>query len=95
MSPNGQIIQRFIGFSYVDDADLTVADSERDVDTGTVQKQMQAMLDKWEESIQATGGSLAPEKLLKSDIVQGRKREMEIQNKKQNRRGSPNKKQER
>ena len=95
MSPNGQIIQRFIGFSYVDDADLTVADSERDVDTGTVQKQMQAMLDKWEESIQATGGSLAPEKLLKSDIVQGRKREMEIQNKKQNRRGSPNKEQER
>ena len=95
MSPDGQIIQRFIGFSYVDDADLTVADSERDVDTGTVQKQMQAMLDKWEELIQATGGSLAPEKLLKSDIVQGRKREMEIQNKKQNRRGSPNKKQER
>ena len=95
MSPDGQIIQRFIGFSYVDDADLTVADSERDIDTGTVQKQMQAMLDKWEESIQATGGSLAPEKLLKSDIVQGRKREMEIQNKKQNRRGSPNKKQER
>ena len=79
----------------MDDADLTVADSERDIDTGTVQKQMQAMLDKWEESIQATGGSLAPEKLLKSDIVQGRKREMEIQNKKQNRRGSPNKKQER
>ena len=79
----------------MDDADLTVADSERDVDTGTVQKQMQAMLDKWEESIQATGGSLAPEKLLKSDIVQGRKREMEIQNKKQNRRGSPNKEQER
>ena len=68
VSPSRQEAQRFIGFSYVDDADLTVADSERELDPTTVQREMQLMLDEWEELLRATGGSLAPEKSYWSQI---------------------------
>lgn len=52
---------RFVGYSFVDDADFGFCDPTV-LDYKTVARKMQATADLWHEGLHATGGALAPEK---------------------------------
>jgi hypothetical protein len=60
ISISGESI-RFIGYSFVDDADLILQTAETPQDTEQeVAEEMQRALNMWEGAIRATGGVIVP-----------------------------------
>ena len=62
VSPISQTPTKFVGFSFVDDSDLTVANTAKRWSTGQLTAILQNAVTAWEEALRVTGGSLAPHK---------------------------------
>ena len=62
-------VTKFIGFSFVDNSDLTVADTTRQWSSGQLTATLQKAVTTWEEALRVTGGSLAPHKSYWTPIV--------------------------
>ena len=69
VSPMSRNPTSFVGFSFMDDSDLTIANTEQYQTSGQILSQLQTAVSEWEDALQVTGGSLAPQKSYWTPIV--------------------------